>query len=292
LGGATDQAQLLLDDLIQDLNSEGQDQWQPYFVRGYLRQINHGLADAIVDYTQAIQQKPNLAVALNNRGVIYAMLEQPARALTDLNQAIQSQPELPQPWLNRGLITSSTDPMAALADFTMALNLNPIYHQALLSRGDAYVHLGNYEQALLNFSPAIQVAQDDPIGYVKRGRVEAALTHYREAIADFQQALVLDRTNSDASLNLGLAYLNQSSYDAALQQFQYTATLAQTSQRPDVEAYSLYCMGLTYVRKGMYQEALDHYQQSLALAQQIHDGSMAAQIQTSLNQVRQALGLK
>jgi Flp pilus assembly protein TadD len=57
------------------------------FMRGMAYGKNGDLENAIADFTAAIQRKPNDGMAFYNRGIIYALKDEPVKAEEDLLQA-------------------------------------------------------------------------------------------------------------------------------------------------------------------------------------------------------------
>ncbi|MEI6285025.1 MAG: MBG domain-containing protein, partial [Bacillota bacterium] len=65
-----------------------------YFVRGNALSSNGRAADAVVDYSKAIEEQPNFAEAYFNRGLAKEKLNQNSEALADFRKAISLKPEL------------------------------------------------------------------------------------------------------------------------------------------------------------------------------------------------------
>jgi tetratricopeptide (TPR) repeat protein len=58
--------------------------------------------DAIIEYTQAIQLKPDDAVVYNDRGIAYLALRQYSQAIEDFTEAIRLKPDLAGAYNDRG----------------------------------------------------------------------------------------------------------------------------------------------------------------------------------------------
>src|SRR5260370_7747264 len=58
--------------------------------------------DAIIEYTQAIQLKPDDAVVYNDRGIAYLALRQYSQAIEDFTEAIRLKPDLAEAYNDRG----------------------------------------------------------------------------------------------------------------------------------------------------------------------------------------------
>ena len=65
-----------------------------YFVRGNALNSNGRAADAVADYSKAIEAQPDFAEAYFNRGLAQEKLNQNSEALADFRKAILLKPEL------------------------------------------------------------------------------------------------------------------------------------------------------------------------------------------------------
>ena len=61
-----------------------------------------GTEKAVMDFSKAIELKPDYAEAWLNRGTSYFMAGKPERAIKDLTQSLKLNPALPNAYLNRG----------------------------------------------------------------------------------------------------------------------------------------------------------------------------------------------
>ena len=87
--------------------------------------------------------------------------------------------------------------------------------------GVRYLSEGNYEEAIIAFTAAIEIDAKRPEGYTGRGDAYALSGDTAEnlaaALADYEAALALDETLADAWLGLADVYIRQGDYDKALE---------------------------------------------------------------------------
>jgi tetratricopeptide (TPR) repeat protein len=95
----------------------------------------------------------------------------------------------------------------ALADFSRALELNPEEAAYYSNRSKAYFQLEKYEEALADYSRAIELNPEEADYYSDRGRAYRQLKKYEEALVDFNRALELDPELEWAYARRGLTYL-------------------------------------------------------------------------------------
>ena len=97
--------------------------------------------------------------------------------------------------------------------------------------GVRYLSEGNYEEAIIAFTAAIEIDPKQALAYVGRGDayVQSGETEENLAAAqgDYEMAIGLDKTNVDAYLGLADVYIQKGEYDKALeilqQGFDFTA---------------------------------------------------------------------
>ncbi|CAK9003000.1 unnamed protein product [Durusdinium trenchii] len=82
----------------------------------------------------------------------------------------------------------------AIADFDMAIKLDPKFAVALYKRGASKHMLGKYEEAIADFDMDINLNPKYALALDKRGASKHMLGKYEEAIADFDMAIQLNQT--------------------------------------------------------------------------------------------------
>lgn len=80
----------------------------------------------------------------------------------------------------------------AVADYTKAIQLNPIYANAYNGRAWAYLKLGEAKKALSDSNKALSLSPQYAPAFDIRGHILEALGQEDNAIADFRRALELD----------------------------------------------------------------------------------------------------
>jgi tetratricopeptide (TPR) repeat protein len=80
----------------------------------------------------------------------------------------------------------------AIESFSRALRFNPIYADALVSRGIALHHSGDYENAIADLNEALVIDPANAKAYSYRGSIHYRFGNYAAAAADYDQSLRLD----------------------------------------------------------------------------------------------------
>lgn len=116
----------------------------------------------------------------------------------------------------------------------------------------------NYQQALIDFTQVID-RQDNLVGaaYSNRCLVNLQLQNYVAAEADCVKAIEYNANNTEAYLNLGLAYFRNAKYNQAIEKYQEVIK----RDRDDYRAY--YNQGLAHFALQDYHQAILDYNSAL-----------------------------
>jgi tetratricopeptide (TPR) repeat protein len=128
--------------------------------RGYAQEdkeaLNKGIdyfsngmdAEAITEFTKAIEINPNNAEAYNARGIVYHYIGKYDQAIADYTKAVQVDPTHNKAYYNLGFIYSSMSNYdQAVTYFTKAIQAKPDYTEAYKSRAIAYFAKNEYDKA-------------------------------------------------------------------------------------------------------------------------------------------------
>lgn len=150
------------------------------------------------------------------------------------------------------------DLLGADADFTLALELNPVYTVAYTYRAITRSRLGNYDDALRDFQEAIDLRPDLPNPYYSRGVTRLLNQQFKEAIEDFDQFIIQEDKVADAYLNRGVAYLYLKDTLKAYENFDR----AVRTNREYPESYNR--RGSLYLQQERYTEAEADFDKAIA----------------------------
>jgi len=116
----------------------------------------------------------------------------------------------------------------ALAEYTISINSNGQFIEALISRGNTWLKKREYSRAIDDFSRAIRLDNNRAELFNYRGfaRVELAsrnsqaaegIREYNLAIEDFTRAVTLNRNYVDAFINRSHVYFQMGNYDRVIE---------------------------------------------------------------------------
>ncbi len=176
-------------------------------------------ASAIAIYDEILRKYPE-AYTYNNRGNSKSDLEDKKGAIADYNLAIALNPKYPMAYNNRGSAKSDLrDTDGAIADYNLAIELNPKYAMPYINRGIIKSTLGKKKDAIVDFDRAIALNPKSADAYNSRGIAKSALADKKGAIADFDLAIALSPKISEIYYNRGNAKLALGDKQAAITDF-------------------------------------------------------------------------
>lgn len=145
------------------------------------------LEQAIADFSRSIDSgrldAESLALAYNNRGVVFGELGDFDRAIEDYNRALNLKPGDPKSIRNlriahtrRGLAAARLgDVDRALADLARAIELEPAHPTAYVRRAELRLERGEFQAAIEDLETAIGLAPDNREARTQLDRARAAL---------------------------------------------------------------------------------------------------------------------
>lgn len=156
--------------------------------------FNHNYEDALHDYTQAIEIRPDYADAYFHRAYVYRDTGHLDQAIADYTQAIKNKPEYAEAYFERANVYSrNVDDNKAIEDYTTAIKLKPDYWNAYLNRGFTYESNGKFDEAINDYNQIISSSSDQfkANAYLRRGSAYLSMKDRDRAAADFQKAIEL-----------------------------------------------------------------------------------------------------
>lgn len=135
----------------------------------------------------------DLAKAYYSRGTELASLGDHDRAIADFNVAVQLDPNSASAYYNRALSWASKgDPDRAIADYDAALRLNPRDASSHIGRAVEWIAKGDFGRAIADYDDAIRVDPKASAAYFGRARAKYYAGKFESAASDFIRAHQLD----------------------------------------------------------------------------------------------------
>src|SRR5262249_39656166 len=107
----------------------------------------------------------------------------------------------------------------AIAEYRLALALQPNYYSAHMNLRSSYLILGQPSEAAETLTASVALETQKPWAYTARGLALSAQKRTQDAVDDLDRAIKLSPDFRLPKLNRGIAYWMQQKYDQALADF-------------------------------------------------------------------------
>jgi tetratricopeptide (TPR) repeat protein len=142
----------------------------------------------------------------------------------------------------------------------------------LYEKGFANINLGTYDQAIQDFTVAIELNPKEVGPYYSRGFAYAKLRRYAEAIQDYNRVMELEPKFEAAYIQRGFTFFNMGKRDQAIEDFNRAIAL-------DPKLAAAYNgRGVVKANRGNFDEAIRDYNKAIEFA----SGFVAAYINRGL----------
>ena len=270
-----------------------------YEFRGMSYLFNSQLDEAISDFSQVLKYQPDSDM-LKFRALAYVSKQQFDEAFQDANKAVQLKAN-DETYAMRGFIYAffKNNSKRALEDFEKALALNPQSHSALTNRASIWLEqqkwdlaIQDYEKvlsldvgsrrrsnafggmalafqgkrdlqnALLNFSRAIEEYPQNAVVYFNRATLYSTHGYPDQALADAEQAVLWAPSKSRGYTVRGNALLAKGEASKAI--VDYSKAISLEPNGENTYGY-YYNRGKAHFANGDREQALANYDQAIRL---------------------------
>ncbi|MBO5209684.1 MAG: tetratricopeptide repeat protein [Lachnospiraceae bacterium] len=175
--------------------------------------------NAISDFNEAINLKPDFAEAYVGRGNVYCYQGKYDCAIKDFDEAIRLNPTIESYNCRARTYYMKDEYDFVIRDCDEAIrikaNANSFYY-----RGRAYFYKEEYELAMRDYNEAIRLDSNDSITYWARGDLYYEKGEYDLAIKDYNESIRLSPDWDLSYQSRGEAYFQKGKYDLALKDYQ------------------------------------------------------------------------
>jgi len=211
---------------------------------------NHTLGCTTGNYVARL----NLGIALLQKGRM-------DEAITQFQQALEIKPDYADAHNNLGNVLLQTGRVdEAIAHFQNALRISPDLAVVHINLGNALMQKGRVDEAIAHYQNALQIKSDNADDHNNLGNVLLQKGRVDEAITQFQLALEIKPDYADAHYNLAIALWREGRVDEAIAHYQNALQIS-----PDLAAAHIN-LGNALMQKGRVDEAIAHYQNALRIS--------------------------
>lgn len=232
---------------------------QPVFhhARGRTRHRLGDLAGALADFNIAIQYKPQ-ATVYEERAEVHRCLGDYAAAIEDCNTAISLNPKLITAYFRRGVTyTELGDLGQALANYTQTIDLDPEYIQGFIQRSWIYFRQQEYQRAKRDCQSALALDETCFWANYVLGIVNNLMGLKNNAIANFTKAIQLSPNYVSARYHRGVMYHELGDMVQAMQDFEQARSIQDRGleRLVDRDETGFYAEGLALYHLGQPEAA-------------------------------------
>ncbi len=178
------------------------------------------------------------------------------------NDNVAKTPNLSRALMNRGVLYANLGQWDnALEDYSKALKNDPENSKANYNCGVAYANLRQWDKATAYYSRALGIDPKYKDAYYNRGVAYANLGLWDNAIADFSAAIEIDPDNmKEAYYNRGVGYATLGQWDKAIADYSRFIGI----DADNTNAYSN--RGIAYAALGQLEKAISDYSRAIEIA--------------------------
>ena len=166
--------------------------------------------------------------------------------------------------VNCPLYSSKGDEDRAIADYSVAIKLNPKDGSLVSNRAVSYTNKGEFDDALADYNEAIVIDPKNSLSYVNRGTTYYAKGDFDRAMADFKEAQRIDPKEVYIYFSRGQILRARGDFDAALADFNQELKVNPYKPQSFLGGILLQ-RGVTYLKAGALPKALADLSRAAAL---------------------------
>jgi tetratricopeptide (TPR) repeat protein len=182
-------------------------------------------------------------------------------AFEEASQNIEDKPEgLSILYFDQGYIYAAKGSLdQALINYTKAIELDPTLPDAYNNRGNIYDDQKQYDLAIADYNRAIELRPDYVEAYNNRGNAYTGKGDHERAIADYNKAVELNPDYENAYYNRGIAHKEKGDFDRAIADNTKAIGLDPT------DAYAYNNRGWAFYLKRNFDLAIPDFDKSIEL---------------------------
>jgi len=192
-----------------------------YFNKGNEYYKQGDFNNAILAYGKALKQEPKFLKAYHCRATAFSKINEYSKAIKDLDKAIDIVPNNAKSFYLRGLSYYFLDEEESEEDdddsSAMGMAFGDFSDED--DDNDDDIAEDNIEQALMDFSAAIEIDDEYIDAYIKRAKIYCEQEDYESAIEDYTTLINLKPNSSEYYNSRGWAYYLNDEEDKAILDF-------------------------------------------------------------------------
>lgn len=209
---------------------------------------------------KAISRDHNFIAAYVNLSLSYNAIGNYEKGYATADRAIKIYPHSAYLYYHRAVaLINLKRPKEALADYQLAVRLDPAGVDENLGLAGAYKELGDLTRANEWYSKTASLTANSSREFFDKGLANFNLGNYRESISDFVRAEHLNPKNSDAFYNHGLALVSIGRYKDAIPLYSKSIALFPNNAQP------YYTRAVAELLTGNYTNSIADFRKNVQL---------------------------
>jgi tetratricopeptide (TPR) repeat protein len=147
----------------------------------------------------------------------------------------------------------------AISDYTRAIEINPKFAEAYNERGVVYDDKDQFDLAISDYTKAIEINPKFAVAYNNRGGVYDGIGQYDQAISDYTKAIEINPKLAEVYNNRAFAYYTKNQYNQAIRDYIKAIEISPKF------ALAYNNLGLAYYEKGQYDQAMRKYTKAIEI---------------------------
>lgn len=231
-----------------------------YFVKDLHFIQQDSLTISSSDFGRAIDKGYLKPEAYYYRGLMKHLEGDTEGALADYTVALELDNEYIKAYHDRGTAKNQLgDFQGAIYDYRMAVTYDAGLVSGYINMGDAKKQIGDFQGAERDYTVAINIDTTNYIAFNNRGGARFVLGEIDEAAEDFSKAYELDPESAEINSNMGSIENNRGNYDGAIEWFNAALEIDENY------APAILNRGLTYELQGKLEEACADWEKASEL---------------------------
>ena len=183
--------------------------------------------DAVKDFSDALELRPDHAGTLIWRAAASSRTEDLGGAIEDLQHAIEIRPSSASHYRQLGKSVADK----AIGFFTRRRQRGHEEPELFRRRGQAYQFLSQYEHAIKDYTTALKLDKNDIAARIARGQVLCREGKFKASFEDFTKAISLAPDSHDAFFGRAKALLEKGSVETARSDIEQAISLSANRAR-------------------------------------------------------------
>jgi tetratricopeptide (TPR) repeat protein len=280
-----------LETLWRDTLAKNPAAWMAHNNLGSLLARQGKLTEAIEQYQQALQLKPDFSEVYNNLGNTLARQGKLAEAIQCYKHALELNPSYAEsPWIAHNNLGNALTDQGKLPEaiqcYKRALELYPGYAEAYYNWGNVLAHQGKLSEAIQHYERAIQLQPGYAQACYNMGVALRDEGKVAEAIQQFERAIQLKPDYVEALNNL--AYLLATSQNVLLRNTTKAIALSEQANHltGGANPIVLETLATAYAGAGRYREAVETISRAIEQAAVQGNSALVSDFESQLRLYR------